>query len=95
METIKPTDKNKLAWAELAESALSSAISWEKLGEAERGARFIACAKYFLSMATLPEGFSIHASEFNKLQEIYNDWLEFHGITWQSALILTEPKVTA
>lgn len=89
METIKPTDKNKLAWAELAESALSSAVAWEKLGHSERSIRFIACARHFLSRATMPEGFSIHINEFNKLQEIYNDWLEFHVIT------LTDLEVSA
>ena len=89
METIKPTDKNKLAWAELAESALSSAIAWEKLGHSERSIRFIACARHFLSMATSPENFAMPLTEFNKLQEIYNDWLEFHVIT------LTDLEVTA
>lgn len=82
METIKPTDKNKLAWAELAESALGSAISWEKLGEPERSARFFACARHFLSMATSPENFAMPLDEFNKLQEVYKNWLEFHAITW-------------
>lgn len=85
METIKPTDKNKLAWTELAESALSSAMALEKLGESGRSAKFIACARHFLSKATMPEGFSIHINEFNELQEIYNDWLEFHVITWKES----------
>jgi hypothetical protein len=89
MTTIHPNTHEKLEWARLADSALSSAIAWEKLGESERSARFNACARHFLSMATIPEGSAIPLSQFDELQDVYRTWLNFNVITWK------ESEVTA
>jgi hypothetical protein len=89
MTTIHPNTHEKLEWARLAESALSSAMEWEKLGASDNSARLFACARHFLSMATMPEGSAILLSQFDELQDVYRTWLNFNVITW------TESEVTA
>ena len=68
METIKPTISQKLNWALLAESALRN-------GKTD-------IAKHFLSMVTLAHDESIPLKDFQKLQEAYTTWSDYHVIIW-------------